>query len=151
MCKVTEPGDTRMRYGERLRQLREQTGLTQEQLAERSGVNLWTLRGYEQCRREPSWKGAIALAAALGVAVEAFADCEEVTPKPAHPARSQVPAESHGTAPADSTLAGRRGRKPNGQAAGPTSPGGKPGGRRRPAGGPGEADPERRREGRAGT
>src|SRR5262249_13617606 len=102
-----------MKYGERLRQLREQAGLTQEQLAERSGVNLWTLRGYEQCRLEPSWKGAIALAAAaLGVAVEAFADCEEVTPKPAPSARSHVPAESHGPAPADSIPAGRRGRKP---------------------------------------
>jgi transcriptional regulator with XRE-family HTH domain len=68
-----------MRYGERLGQLREKAGLTQEQLAERSGVNLWTLRGYEQGRREPSWKAALSLAAALGVAAEAFADCEEGT------------------------------------------------------------------------
>jgi transcriptional regulator with XRE-family HTH domain len=67
-----------MTFGERLRQLRERAGLTQERLAERSAINLWTIRGYEQGRREPSWKGAISLAAALGVGVEeAFADCDE--------------------------------------------------------------------------
>jgi transcriptional regulator with XRE-family HTH domain len=69
-----------MTFAERLRQLREQGGMTQEQLADRSEINLWTIRGYEQGRREPNWKGAIALAAALGVAVEAFADCVESTP-----------------------------------------------------------------------
>lgn len=68
-----------MTFGEKLHKLREQTGLTQEQLAERSGVNLWTLRGYEQGRREPSWKVALALAAALGVKAETFAECEEGT------------------------------------------------------------------------
>src|SRR5262245_56438500 len=68
-----------MRYCERLQQLREKAGLTQEQLAERSGVKLWTLRGYEQGRREPNWKAALCLAVALGVAAEAFADCEEGT------------------------------------------------------------------------
>jgi hypothetical protein len=38
-------------------------------------ISIWTLRGYEQNRREPGWKGAIKVARALGVAVEAFADC----------------------------------------------------------------------------
>jgi transcriptional regulator with XRE-family HTH domain len=64
-----------MTFGEKLRQLRERAGLTQEQLAAASGVNLWTVRGYEQGRREPSWKGAIVLTRALGVTVEEFADC----------------------------------------------------------------------------
>ena len=68
-----------MKFCERLQQLREKAGMTQEQLAERSGVKLWTLRGYEQGRREPSWKAALSLAGALGVAAEAFADCEEGT------------------------------------------------------------------------
>jgi len=62
-------------FGERLQQLREKAGLTQQQLADASGVNLWTIRGYEQGRREPNWKVAIRLAESLGVAVEAFADC----------------------------------------------------------------------------
>ena len=64
-----------MTFGEKLRQLRERAGLTQEQLAAASGVNLWTVRGYEQGRREPNWKGAIVLTRALGVTVEEFADC----------------------------------------------------------------------------
>jgi hypothetical protein len=44
-------------------------------LAEASGVNVWTIRNYEQGRREPKWKIAIDLARAIGVTVEAFADC----------------------------------------------------------------------------
>jgi DNA-binding XRE family transcriptional regulator len=62
-------------FGERLQQLREKAGLTQEGLAEASGVNVWTTRNYEQGRREPNWKAAIDLARAIGVTVEAFADC----------------------------------------------------------------------------
>jgi transcriptional regulator with XRE-family HTH domain len=62
-------------FGEKLRQLRDGCGMTQEQLAEKSGINLWTIRGYEQGRREPDWKNALHLAGALGVAVEAFAGC----------------------------------------------------------------------------
>jgi transcriptional regulator with XRE-family HTH domain len=49
--------------------------LTQEGLAEASGVIVWTIRNYEQGRREPSWKAAIDLARAIGVTVEAFGDC----------------------------------------------------------------------------
>jgi DNA-binding XRE family transcriptional regulator len=64
-------------FGERLQQLREKAGLTQEGLAEASGVNVWAIRNYEQGRREPNWKIAILLARAIGVTVEAFADCSE--------------------------------------------------------------------------
>jgi transcriptional regulator with XRE-family HTH domain len=64
-------------FGERLQQLREKAGLTQERLAEASGVNVWAIRNYEQGRREPNWKVAIHLARALGVTVEAFGDCSE--------------------------------------------------------------------------
>jgi len=71
-----------MTFAERLRELREKVGMTQEQLADQSGVNLWTIRGYEQGRREPNWKALLALAAALRVRAEAFADCEEGQPKP---------------------------------------------------------------------
>jgi DNA-binding XRE family transcriptional regulator len=76
-------------FAQRLQQLREKAGLTQKQLADASGVNVWAIRGYEQGRREPKWKVAIQLARALGVTVEAFADCssqdepacEEAAPK----------------------------------------------------------------------
>jgi DNA-binding XRE family transcriptional regulator len=71
-----------MTFAERLRQLRRRADLTQEQLAQGSGINVWTIRGYEQGRREPNWKGAIALAGALGTSVEeAFAGCAETSPE----------------------------------------------------------------------
>lgn len=66
-----------MTFAEKLRLLRDAVGLTQEQMAERSGINLWTIRGYEQGRREPNWKGVLTLAKALEVAAEVFAECEE--------------------------------------------------------------------------
>ena len=53
-----------MTFADKLRQLRDAAGLTQEQMAERSGINLWTIRGYEQGRREPNWKGLLSLAKA---------------------------------------------------------------------------------------
>src|SRR5262245_28164861 len=88
-----------MTFGDKLRQLRERAGLTQEQLATSSGGNLWTIRGYEQGRREPGWKGAIVLARALGVTVEGFADCSsredtgkaEATPRAGKGAKGQAP------------------------------------------------------------
>src|SRR5205814_1693354 len=119
-----------MRYGERLKQLREGAGLTQEQLAERSGVNLWTLRGYEQGRREPNWKAALSLAAALGVAAEAFADCEEGASEDADQQDQRPrgrPRKAAGTAQAGRS-AGEAGQQPSGQ-----KRAGK--GRRKPAGG----------------
>jgi transcriptional regulator with XRE-family HTH domain len=74
-----------MTLAEKLRRLREGAGLTQEQLADRSGINLWTIRGYEQGRREPNWKGIICLASGLGVAVETFAECEEASDQAPRP------------------------------------------------------------------
>ena len=68
-----------MTFAKKLRQLRDAAGLTQEQMAERSGINLWTIRGYEQGRREPNWKGVLSLAKALNVAAEVFAACDEST------------------------------------------------------------------------
>ena len=70
-----------MTFAEKLRQLRDAAALTQEQLAERSDIKLWTIRGYEQGRREPNWKGVLSLAKALDVAAEAFADCDESVPE----------------------------------------------------------------------
>jgi transcriptional regulator with XRE-family HTH domain len=64
-----------MTFAERLKQLREQAGLSQSELADASGVPVWTLRGYEQGRREPQWDVLFRLCAALKTTCEAFAGC----------------------------------------------------------------------------
>jgi hypothetical protein len=48
-------------------------------MAERSGINLGTIRGAEQGRRELNWRGVLSLAKALNVAAEVFAECDEST------------------------------------------------------------------------
>jgi len=64
-----------MSFAEMLRKLRHQAGLTQEQLADKSGVSLWTLRGYEIGRREPSWRSLLDLCKALAVDPRVFDPC----------------------------------------------------------------------------
>lgn len=69
-----------MLFKDRLVQLREAGGLTQNQLAEVSGVPLWTLRKYEQGQRgRVTLAVAAKLARALGTDCRAFADCEDVS------------------------------------------------------------------------
>ena len=67
-------------FGARLKQLREQAGLTQPQLAERAGMNRFGIAKLEQGDREPSWATVRALARALGVRCAAFEDDEERPP-----------------------------------------------------------------------
>lgn len=64
-----------MTFAEKLQELREEAGLSQSELARASGVSVWSLRGYEQGRREPLWDVIFPLARALGVSCEAFAEC----------------------------------------------------------------------------
>jgi hypothetical protein len=47
------------------------------------------LRGYEQNRREPNWKAALKVAKALGVTLEAFADCISLHDDDDHPKARQ--------------------------------------------------------------
>jgi transcriptional regulator with XRE-family HTH domain len=67
-----------MTFAEKLQELRGKAGLSQAQLAKASGIPVWTVRGYEQGRREPLWNVLFKLAKALGVTCEAFAGCEDV-------------------------------------------------------------------------
>jgi transcriptional regulator with XRE-family HTH domain len=60
-------------FAERLKALREASGLSQGELAEKAGMNLWGIAKIEQGHREPSWQTVLVLAEALGVGVEAFA------------------------------------------------------------------------------
>jgi transcriptional regulator with XRE-family HTH domain len=57
-------------FAARLRQLREQAGLTQGQLAERAGLHLSTITRFEQGLRRPGLDTAGALASALGLKVD---------------------------------------------------------------------------------
>lgn len=53
-----------------IRRLREGAGLTQEALAARAGVPLWSLRNWELGRRSPGLAAAFALAHALGAPLD---------------------------------------------------------------------------------
>jgi transcriptional regulator with XRE-family HTH domain len=61
-------------FGERLKAHRETAGLSQPQLAERSGVPVGTIRDYEQGRRAPLLETAAKLARALKQPLEDFLD-----------------------------------------------------------------------------
>ena len=54
-------------FGERVRELRLAKGLSQEELAFRSGVHRTYLGGIERGKRNPSLKNVAAVAKALGV------------------------------------------------------------------------------------
>jgi transcriptional regulator with XRE-family HTH domain len=61
-------------FGQRVRELRQARGLTQAELATRSGVSRQLVGAVETGRHLPRVDAALALAAALGVSVEALAD-----------------------------------------------------------------------------
>jgi len=60
-------------FHRRLKQLREATGLTQKELAERAGLHPIGVSQLEIGRRGPTWESACRLADALGVSLDAFA------------------------------------------------------------------------------
>jgi len=59
-------------FAARLKELREEAGMSQSALAEAAGMNLWGIAKLEQGTREPSWHTVLALADALGVSTEEF-------------------------------------------------------------------------------
>jgi transcriptional regulator with XRE-family HTH domain len=59
-------------FGSRLKELREQAGLSQKDLAGRAGLGQKSVSNWEQGTREPSWSNVVALAQALGVSCEDF-------------------------------------------------------------------------------
>jgi transcriptional regulator with XRE-family HTH domain len=94
-------------FGPRLRELREAAGWTQAQLAERAGLHAQGVVKLERGEREPAWSTLLALAAALGVSVAAFAEkptTRYVIRGPGRPPKARAPAE------APATRARRRGR-----------------------------------------
>lgn len=64
-----------MSFAEMLRVLRTEKGWTQEELADKSGVPLWTIRSYEIGQREAGWRALLDLCKALGVDPRVFDPC----------------------------------------------------------------------------
>jgi len=81
-------------FAERLRELRNGAGLTQEQLAERAGVKRDAVARWERGTREPSWSNVVALADALAVSTEAFRQEPGPAPKRARGRPRKEPAEA---------------------------------------------------------
>jgi transcriptional regulator with XRE-family HTH domain len=86
-----------MTFGDIMQSLREKAGLTQAGLAERSGIPLRTIQGWEQGYRSPVSPDFFKLVHALGVSADAFASVAktESSPKPGRP-----PKATPGTPPA---------------------------------------------------
>lgn len=79
-----------MSFGVRLREIREQAGLTQKRLAEMLGVTQQGIGHWETGIREPGWSEVVALATALNVDCTAFATATAATtPPPAPPRRGR--------------------------------------------------------------
>jgi transcriptional regulator with XRE-family HTH domain len=89
-----------MSFGEHLRALREEAGLSRAELARQAGVPVSTLRNWEGDRGMPGLPALVRLAAALGVPVERFAEGVE-DPAELDPAPGPTP-----------TKRGRAGRLP---------------------------------------
>ncbi len=73
-----------MRFADRLRQLRDEAGLSEAKLAKASGLTFGTLHAYGLGKRAPSFAAVVKIAAALNgvgglkVTCESFADCEDI-------------------------------------------------------------------------
>jgi transcriptional regulator with XRE-family HTH domain len=71
-----------MKFGEKLKELRNGTDMSQPAFAERVELTVGAVRDYEQGRRLPSWPVLVRIARVLGVTVDTFSDCDEVAVKP---------------------------------------------------------------------
>jgi transcriptional regulator with XRE-family HTH domain len=88
-----------MSFSSRLKKLREETGLSQSELADRAGLHRFGLAKLEQGLRQPTWETVQALAKALGVTCLEFTTEAEVTDaKPAPRGRSRKLATESGPA-----------------------------------------------------
>jgi len=63
-------------FGEILRRIRDERGLSQQALADAAGCHVITISKLERGRQEPAWPLVLLLAKALGVGVEAFAPAD---------------------------------------------------------------------------
>jgi transcriptional regulator with XRE-family HTH domain len=100
---MSEKDPDKVRLGNRIRELREQAGLSREQLGAAAGLSARAVQQWELGDREPGWFNVVALADALGVSCDAFR--QEPGPAPApHPGRPRKAAPAE---PAPKRLRGR--------------------------------------------
>lgn len=64
--------EKRVRFGQRLRELREESGMSRKHLADSMELSERAVIQWELGEREPGWFNVVALAQALGVEVGAF-------------------------------------------------------------------------------
>jgi transcriptional regulator with XRE-family HTH domain len=104
-------------FAGRLRELREQAGVTQQQLADRAGLTREGVAQLETGRREPAWRTVLALCQALEVSCEAFAQPPGGDGSPRPPGRppKRAPAAPATPAPPAKRQAGSKGRKARGK------------------------------------
>src|SRR5262245_35473829 len=69
-------------FAGRLRELRENAGLTQLDLAERIGTTVRNISRLETGVQEPTWPTVVALAAVFGVSCDAFLQRPAALPEP---------------------------------------------------------------------
>ncbi len=88
-----------MSFGQHMRTLRKDAGLSRPELARRAGVPVSTLRNWEGDRGMPSVPALLRLAQALGVRVERFAEGVEdpEEDEPPEPKRSRRRQKGGGT------------------------------------------------------
>src|SRR4051794_36186462 len=80
--------------GARLRELREAAGLSQKALAEKAGLSQRGIANWELGLSEPILTGAVAVAKALGIAVEPLLEPpESITKRKAGRPRKEPPAD----------------------------------------------------------
>lgn len=82
-----------MGFATRLKQLREQAGLTQAELAGKAGMHLMGIAKLEQSVREPSWATVQALCSALQVDCTAFTEPPTSAPEPRRRGRPKKAAQ----------------------------------------------------------
>jgi len=70
-------GQLRQQFAQRLKTLRRQKGMTQEDLAQASGLSVNFIRAVEQGINAPSFESLEAIAGALGVEVRELFDFED--------------------------------------------------------------------------
>ena len=71
-----------LRFGRRLRELREARGFTRKQLAESVGLSERAIVQWELGEREPGWFNVVALAGALGAEISSFVEESHVDAAP---------------------------------------------------------------------